>query len=115
MMARFGASSNGLDACPGSLWTPASADSSASGMSHLPLLVIAGAGPDVQNCVTLRAPVKQNSSHCGPELAETLVGSVMFCDPVGRRAGGKEPHAQAAELRRGRLSRRRGRAERAAD
>src|ERR1700727_4073469 len=103
MMARCGASSNGLCACPGSLWSSASADPSASGMSHLASLVTAGAGPDVQNCVTLRTPVKQNSSHCGPELAETLVGNMMFCDPVGRRAGGKEPHAQAAELRRGRL------------
>src|SRR5271170_5253815 len=51
-------------------------------MSHLASLVTAGAAPDLQNCVTLRTPVKQNSSLCGPDLAETLVGNEIFCDPV---------------------------------
>jgi hypothetical protein len=51
-------------------------------MSYLASFVTVGAAPGLQNCVTLRTPVKQNSSHYGPDLAETLVGSEIFCDPV---------------------------------
>src|SRR5271168_3372579 len=51
-------------------------------MSHLSSVAPQGESPDLQNCVTFSPPFKQNSSHCRPNLAETLVEGVIFCDPV---------------------------------
>ena len=51
MMARLGASRRGVVAWAGSPWGPASADSSASGMSHLSSVAAPGGSPDLQNCV----------------------------------------------------------------
>jgi hypothetical protein len=60
-------------------------------MSHLASLVAAGSDPDMQNSVTSTGPVKQNSSRYGPDLAETLVESRIFWDPVHGPAEERKP------------------------